>query len=139
MDAVLRNPALFARFDEELACVVVSGVLQGVRSGNTGLVAGATLVAVIEQTLKTVAQRGVLLLEKLPTKADLQATVDKTVAAGIRRAEAELGRSMDASRLPFVLAGLVAAVAGGDLTPLQLDASAPEFQAVFGGLTEASA
>jgi hypothetical protein len=96
-------------------------------------------VAVIEQTLQTVAQRGVLLLEKLPTKADLQATVDKTVAAGIRRAEAELGRSMDASQLPFVLAGLVAAVATGDLTQFQLDASAAEFQAVFGGLTEAAA
>ncbi len=137
-DAVLRNPALFARFDDELASIVVSGVLNGIQSGTNGLVAGATLVAVVDQTLQTVAQRGVLLLEKLPTKAALQATVDKTVAAGIRRAEAELGRSMDASGLPFVLAGLVAAVARGDLTQLQLDASAPEFQAVFGGLSEAA-
>jgi hypothetical protein len=137
--AVLRNPALFACFDDELASVVVSGVLGGVRSGSAGLVAGATLVAVVDQTLQTVAQRGALLLETLPTKSEVAAMVDKTMAAGIRRAEAELGRSIDTGRLPIVLAGLVTAVARGDLTPLQLDAGVPEFQSVFGRLCEASA
>jgi hypothetical protein len=137
--AVLRNPTLFAHFDDELASVVVSGVLAGVRSGNAGFVAGATLVAVIEQTLQTVAQRGVLLLERLPGKGDLETMVDKTVAAGIRRAEAEMGRGIDTGRLPFVLSGLVSAVARGELTQLQLDADAPQFQSVFGRLCEVAA
>lgn len=137
-DAVQRNPALFERFDDELASIVVGGVLGGVRSGNATLVGGATLVAVIDQTLLTVAQRGALLLEKVATKADLEAIVTKTVAAGVRRAEAELGRSMDAGRLPFVLAGLVAAIARGELSQLQLDAGVPEFQTVFDRLSEAA-
>jgi len=136
-DAALRNPDLFTRFEGNLASAVVTGVLKGAKASNTRLVAGATLVRLLDEVLQTVARRGQSLLEKAPTEAALVAKLMDTVSAGLERAEAELGRSADGASLPLVLSGLVAAVAQGEL--IELNPKAAKFIKVFARLSESVA
>jgi hypothetical protein len=113
---------------------VVTGVLKGAKASNTSLIAGATLVRLLDEVLQTVARRGQSLLELAPTEAALVAKLMDTVSAGLERAEAELGRRTDGGNLPGVLSGLVAAVAQGEL--IELNPSAAKFIKVFAQLSE---
>jgi hypothetical protein len=136
-EAILRNPALFEKLEGKVATAVVSGVVKGAGTAKTSLVAGATLVAVLDEVLQAVARRGRPLLDKATDGEALAAKLTATIKAGLERAEADLGRGLDGSDLPRVLAALVAAVARGEIT--ELDPNSPKFQQAFVGLVEAFA
>jgi hypothetical protein len=136
-EALLRNPTLFEKLEGKVAAAVLSGVVKGAGTGTSGLLSGATLVAVLNEVFQAVARRGQPLLDK-PTDAEaLAAKVADTVKAGLARAEVELGRRMDGSDLPRVLAALVAAVARGEI--IDVNPNSPKFQEAFVGLVEAFA
>jgi hypothetical protein len=133
-DAVLRNPALFDELGGQVAPAVVAAVLDAARSGQSGLLAGDTLVQLLDSVLSTVARHGQPLLALPGDAAALQLMLTTALKAGLARAEVELGHRLDASDLPPVLAALVAAVARGDITGF--DPGAKEFQQAFASLVE---
>ena len=134
-EAVLRNPELFAKLEGRVAIAVMNGVLQGSKNSQLKLLGGTVLVDTLAETLRVVALRGRDLVETTTEKA-LVAKVADTVSAGLVRSNLELGRGIDVTYLPFELAGLVGAVARGDVTTV--DVADPKFQEVFGFLTQAA-
>jgi hypothetical protein len=133
--AVLRNPDLFAKFEGNVATAIVDGVLKGSKGGPLKVLGGDLLVEVIGETLHMVALRGRDLVETTSEQA-LVARVADVVAAGLARADEELGRRLDVTCLPLVLAGLVAAVARGEVATI--DPADPKFQEAFALLAEAA-
>lgn len=133
--AVMRNPDLFARYEGRVATAVVNGVLRGAKGSRLGLLGGAVLVETLGAVLRIVALRGRDLVESTAEPVFVSRVAD-TVAAGLARSEQELGRQLDTSALPLVLAGLVAAVARGEI--MTVDATDAKFQEVFATLAAAA-
>jgi hypothetical protein len=133
--AVLRNPDLFGRFEGRVATAVVNGVLRGAKDSQLALFGGTLLVDTLGEILGVVALRGRDLVDSMTEEA-LVAKVADTVAAGLARSEEELGRRLDTIALPLVLAGLVAAVARGEIATI--NSADPKFQDVFAALAEAA-
>jgi hypothetical protein len=134
-DAVLRNPKLFTQFEGNLASAVVTGVLKGAKSSELKLIGGQMLVGLAGEVLGTIARRGRDMAEKA-TEKELVDQISDTIAAGLKRADRELGNRLDTTRLPWVLAQLVAAVAKNDLAVI--DPEHPKFKEVFAQLAEAA-
>jgi hypothetical protein len=135
-DAVLRNPTLFTEFEGNLASAVVTGVLKGAKSSELKLLGGQVLVDLAGEVLRIVARRGRDLAANA-TEKELIDKISETIAAGLKRADRELGNRLDTARLPWVLAQLVAAVAKNDLAVI--DPEHPKFKEVFAQLAEAAA
>jgi hypothetical protein len=134
-EAVLRNPTLFTEFEGNLANAIVSGVLQGATSSELKLIGGQMLVDLAGEVLRVIARRGRDMVEH-STEKQLIAKIAETVSAGLTRADRELGFRTDTTRLPWVLAQLVAAVARKDLAVV--DPEHPKFKEVFAQLAEAA-
>jgi hypothetical protein len=134
-DAVLRNPDLFAKLEGKVATAVLDGVLKGSEAGSLKVLGGALLVDLLGETLRMVALRGRDLVEGTTEKA-LVARVADVVTAGLARADQELGRRLDVTCMPLVLAGLVAAVARGEITVI--DPADAKFEQAFALLAEAA-
>jgi hypothetical protein len=133
--AVLRNPELFSRFEGRVATAVVNGVLRGAKDSQLALFGGTLLVDTLGEVLRVVAVRGRNLVDSTTEEA-LVSKVADTISAGLARSEQELGRRLDTIALPLVLAGLVAAVARGEIATIA--AADPKFQDVFAALAEAA-
>ena len=134
MQNVLRNPELFGKVEDKIASSVLAGVIKGTKGDKTGLLAGAALVDLVNQIFLTLSRRGRDLIAN-STQKELAAKLAETVAAGLARAERELGRRLDAPALPAVVAGLVAAVARGELA--DIDPESGKFKELFAQLAEA--
>lgn len=134
-DAVLRNPALFVGFEGNLASAVLTGVLKGAKSGELKLIGGQMIVELLGEAMRVVARRGRVMVENASEK-ELIDKISATVSAGLQRADRELGHRIDTTRLPWVLAQLVAAVARGDIA--EIDPENPKFKEVFARLAEAA-
>jgi len=135
-DAVLRNPTLFVRFEGNLASAVVAGVLEGAESSELKLIGGQVLIDLAGEALRIVARRGRDMAQKA-TEKELIDKISGTVAAGLKRADRELGNGLDRTRLPWMLAQLIAAVAKNELTVF--DPEDPKFEEVFARLAQAAA
>jgi hypothetical protein len=133
--AVLRNPELFAKLEGKVATAVLRGVMQGSQTSPLKVLGGKLLVDTLAETLRVVAVRGRDLVETKKEEA-LVTKVADTVSAGLALSQRELGRRLDVTCVPLVLAGLVAAVARGEIN--SVDANDAKFQAVFGVLAEAA-
>jgi hypothetical protein len=134
-EAVLRNPELFARFEGNLASAIVSGVLRGSQASGLELLGGRLLVNVLGESLRVVALRGRDLVETATEQAFVAKVAD-TIAAGLTRSHQELGRRLDMTSVPLVLAGLLAAVARSEISTI--DPGDPKFQEVFVVLADAA-
>ncbi len=132
--AIMRNPELFGKVEDKIASTVLAGVVKGTRGDKTGLLAGAALVDLVTEIFLTLSRRGRDLIAN-STQKELAAKLSETVAAGLARAEKEIGRRLDLPALPAVLAGLVAAVARGELA--DIDPENGKFKEVFAQLAEA--
>jgi len=133
-DAIMRNPGLFGKVEDKIASTVLSSVVKGTKGDKTGLLTGAALVELVSEVFLTLSRRGRDLITN-STQAELAAKLSETVAAGLARAEKELGRRLDAAALPAVVAGLVAAVARGELA--DIDPESGKFKELFAQLAEA--
>ena len=133
--AVLRNPDLYAKLEGKVATAVLNGVMRGSQTSQLKLLGGHLLVETLAETLRAVAVRGRDLVEAKTEEAFATKVAD-TVSAGLALSNRELGRRLDVTGVPLVLAGLVAAVARGEID--SVDASDAKFQAVFGLLAEAT-
>src|SRR6185436_8854907 len=111
-----------------LAGVITDAALEASESDQTGLVTGATRVALIQELFAVFARRG------LDAAADnaigqLKAKLVEVLEAGLARAEKELGRRFDLPALPRTLAALVGAWLRGEVAVL--DPENPIFKELF--------
>ena len=131
VNAVLLNPVLFGKIYENLAGEVIGLVVEAVQKHGNELIAGALLVEVIRQVLGAVAAYGLPLLAAGSFESFLD-KVSGVLIAGIAITGEELGKSLNLSSLPVVLAGLTLALARGDITVI--DPNDSHFIALFEGL-----
>jgi hypothetical protein len=132
-EATLRNPALFSRANVNLAGAVVDAVLDAAKASQTNLLTGGRLVATVRGILGALALRGHDLIENNALN-DVVARLTSAIAAGLVRAGEEMGRRLSLSFLPEVLAGIVAALAHGDITVFEPEH--PKFKELFAQLAE---
>jgi hypothetical protein len=135
-EAILRNPELFTRVQDNVAVAVVNAVLAGAKTRDSNLLAGPALVETTRAILEALALRGRDAVANTALK-DLTAKLTEAVTAGLKRGEKQLGLTTDRARLPAVLGGLVAVVLQGNLTVLDPDNA--QFVTVFDTLAEAAA
>jgi hypothetical protein len=135
-ETMSRNPTLFNQSDGKLAGALVNAIIAGAKASPVQLLNGTTLVGASSEILNLFALRGRDAVAKTPVK-DLSAKVEAAVAAGLKRAENEIGHRTDRAHLPRLLAGLVAAILAGDA--IAMDADDDQFAALFNRLAEAAA
>jgi hypothetical protein len=131
--AITLNPILFLETENRVNAMVVDAVFSVAADSDKKLLAGATLVAVVEELVDTLARYGRSLVGEGPVEA-LGPKLAETLGAGVARAETEIGRGLDLPSLPSVLAELVIKVARGELT--NLDPEDQKFQQLFAELAE---
>lgn len=140
IEAMLRNPQLFATMEKNVATAVLQAILKAADEGqgNAGqlkLLAGAALVEVTRAVLAIVARHGTGFVENNSVKL-LADRVTETLSAGLERAGKELGRRMDQAALPAVLAALVRKLLRGELA--DLDPESENFKKLFSEIADAT-
>jgi len=135
-EEIMSNPVLFIELENRLAEVVVDAVVKAAEMDPANLLYGTILVASVDQLLEVAARHGRLMIGD----GSLQETTDRLaniITAGLKRAEVELGRTMNFPALPIVISGLVAAAIRGELATV--DPEDPEFQKLFADLAVGAA
>jgi len=130
------NPSLFLHTEKRLAEWVLNAVVILTDSEQDRLLAGATLVSVVEQVLYAQAKSGRAALKNHPA-ASLQDQLAAVLVAGLVRAEAEIGNRMSLSALPAVLGQLVIAWNHGEIATVDPDND--NFRRLFGELADRAA
>ena len=139
VQAMLRNPQLFAALEKNVAVAVVDAILKAAddgegKAGQIKLLAGATLVDVAREVLAIVARHAAGFVENNSVKL-LADRVQETISAGLARAAKEMGRRLDRSALPEVLATLVGKLLRGELA--DLDPESENFKKLFSEIADA--
>ena len=116
-EAILRNPMLFDKLEDNLATAVLNAVLKAAGKDPTRLLVGSTLVGTVREVLASVAAHARDVVTDKPI-ADFTEALAKVLTDGLARAETELGRSIDLTGLPSVLNRLVATWLRGGGVPL---------------------
>jgi len=124
---------LFANATKGLAGVITDAVIQASKGNQAGLIAGTTLVALVQELFAVFARRG------LDAAADnaidqLKARLVEVLNAGLARAEKELGRRLDLPTIPRTLGALVGGWLRGEVSVL--DPENPIFKELFAQLAE---
>jgi len=135
-EAVRRNPEIFLRQDEPLARAVLEALLAAVGDDDARhLLDGEALSALAWDLFSAFATHGrdrlaaFLAAEGLPA---LTTDLTELLAATLVRARAELGRQLDRTALPAILAGVVDAW----LLGLIADPDDPNFEELFHNILE---
>lgn len=130
-ETITLNPILFLETENRVNALVLDAVLRVAGNSHKKLLVGATLVAVVEELLCVTARYGQLLIGDGPVEA-LGPKLIKTLAAGVARAEVEIGRGLDLVLMPMVLAELVIRLAKGE--PITIDPEDETFKQFFAEL-----
>lgn len=133
IDAVKQNPRLLSDLEDQLVDKVVSAVIAASGGSNAGLLAGAALVDAIARVVGAIGAHGESALQNHPI-AQFEAQLTSLLAAGLARADAELGRQIGAPALPGVLGQLVVAWSQGTIATV--DPDNPNFQALIAKLAQ---
>jgi hypothetical protein len=131
IDAVARNPRVYAGAQNEIAGAVLAAVQSAFTTRSDW--AARLLVETARQTLLAVARHGAPTVGAQPA-AQLQQLLVTILSAGLGTAAAQLGTSTDLDGIPPILGGLVAQALRGNLTVF--DPAAPEFQRAFAALAD---
>ena len=135
-EAIMSNPALFIELEKKLAEGVVDAVVKAAEKDPSHLLYGTILVASIDQLLDLAARQGRLLIGD-GTLQEMTDRLTDIITAGLTRAEAELGRTLNLPALPIVISKLVATAVKGELATINPEDS--EFQKLFADLAESAA
>jgi hypothetical protein len=139
IEAVLRNPSLFAAGEQNIARAVLQAIMESATTTNHGTVSqnklllGTTLVQVASEVLAVIARYGTSFIEKHNVKT-LAERVTEVLTAGLNRGAKEIGRRMDQTALPEVLALLVSKLLRGELA--DLDPESETFKKLFSEIAE---
>jgi hypothetical protein len=133
VDAMLRNPVLFARWKDDVATRVVETVLAATGGDPQRLVAGAAEVELTRRVLVAFARHGMGFVENRTIK-DLVAQLAKVLDSGLARAGKELGRRLDHPEVPVVIGELVVKLLRGELG--DIDPESENFKKAFSALAD---
>ena len=141
VEAMQRNPRLFATLEKNVTTAVLQAVLKAAdqgqgTAGQVKLLAGTALVEVARDVLAVVARYGTGYVENSSVKL-LGDRVAETLSAGLARANKEMGRRMDQTALPVILAALVRKLLRGELA--DLDPESENFKKLFSEVADAVA
>ncbi|MEY2882176.1 MAG: hypothetical protein RLZZ15_4556 [Verrucomicrobiota bacterium] len=129
IEAVARNPRIYAGAQGNLATAVVAAVQQAFSPANAW--AGRLLVQTARETLFAVARAGAAATAPQPA-AQLQQLLATVLAGGLGTAATQLGATTDLDGIPPILGGLVAQALRGGLTVFA--PNSPEMTAAFTAL-----
>ena len=134
--ALAANPALFLDMERKLVAGVVEGIVDVAGDDRIGLIAGAALVDTVREVLAALSRSGQAALKNHPG-AELVAELNALVAAGLTRAEKELGNRLSRPEIPGLLGRLVVAWARGEIGTIDPDND--NFRRLFSELAEQAA
>lgn len=123
VETMLGNPAMFDEAKGNLASAVLNAVVKAAAADPLKLLIGRTLVETVRGTLGAVAKHGKLQVDSGSIK-DFTDQLEVIVADSLTQAADELGRQIDLRGLPFVVTGLVAAWARGDIPSIDPNSAA---------------
>jgi hypothetical protein len=132
-NAALRHPELFA-LKSDVAAAVLNAALAAAATNASGMLNGSALPALVNEVMATLARFGVDKAKQLA--GQLSDKLAEVLKAGLVRGEQELGRSLDRTTLPRVVAGLVGLWLRGQLQVL--DPQDPEFKRLFALLAQSA-
>ena len=133
--SLAENPQLFLDLELKLAEAAVDAVTNAAQDRPAELVAGITLTGIVGEVVSALGRSGAPL--KNHPAAELVGQLQGVVAAGLSRAETELGQRIGLSSLPATIGMLVEAWAQGKVA--QLDPDNANFQKLFSELAERAA
>jgi hypothetical protein len=130
------NPQLFLDLELKLAEATVGAVTNAAKDQPAALVAGITLTGIVSEVISALGRSGRAALKNHPAE-ELVTQLEAVVAAGLRRAETELGHRIGLPAVPDTIGMLVEAWAQGKVA--QLDPDNANFQKLFSELAERAA
>ena len=133
-ESMLANPAIFAHWKENVASRVVQVIVDVSGGDKTGVLAGASVVELVRRVFAVLARYGMSFVENKPAK-ELGDAIAVVLEAGLQRAAKELGRRLDYSDVPAVLADLVMKLVKGEIA--DLDPESENFKKLFSSLADA--
>jgi hypothetical protein len=136
IDAMSLNANLFVKQERALVGAALGALVTATEGDEGKLLVGGTLVALARELVQVLASHGRLLGETVPAD-ELSERLAALLAAGLARAESEIGRRMSRAELPGILAGLVVALARGELATL--DADDANFKRIFASIADSAA
>jgi hypothetical protein len=134
--SLTENPTLFLSSEKRLAEWVLHAVVQLMDNEQGKLLAGTTLVSVVDQVMYAQARSGRAALKNHPATS-LKDQLADVLDAGLIRAEAEIGNRMSLSALPTVLGQLVIAWNQGEIATADPDND--NFRRLFSKLADQAA
>jgi hypothetical protein len=134
IDAIARNPQLYAGATNGIANAVLNAVQGGFPAGSPW--AARLLVTTARETLLAYGRAGGAAAAPTVT-AQIQQLLTTVLASGLQVAQTQLGQTTDLDGIPRILAGLVAQALRGDLTVLS--PTSPQFIAAFRALAPQTA
>jgi len=129
--SIASNPTLLAKEQESLAAQVVGAVLKKILAEDEVRIRGLDLVDVLGEVMAVLAAHGKGLLGTEPV-SKLVSRVEVVIDAGLEKAGRELGRLLDRSTVPLVLASLLRRWAMDLVDTLEIDD--PRFDQMFSGI-----
>jgi hypothetical protein len=127
-EIIASNPKLLVKEEDELAARVLGAVLDKLLAEETLRLRGPDLVNLLAETLAVLAAHGKGLLGDEPVDR-LVTRVEVVIEAGLDKANRELGRLLDRSAVPLVLAALLRRWALDQVETL--DITDPRFDRLF--------
>ncbi len=114
--AIADNPGLRDAAKRAVARSVVEAVVAAAGSDEFGLLAGQALVVTTQRLLRVVAARGRMLFGEATASTAIVKAIEEVLHEGLSVAADELGRKLDRSMVPELLAALVEARLEGELS-----------------------
>lgn len=132
IDAIARNPRIYAGLQKNIAGAVVSAVQRALPADNAATSwARSRVVEIAGVTLSAIARSGAP-LAKTRTAAQLETLLANVLAGGLTLADQRLGTSVDLNDIAPILGGMVGEALRGKLTTF--DPAAADFIAAFDAL-----
>ncbi|MBI9076559.1 MAG: hypothetical protein JEZ02_14225 [Desulfatibacillum sp.] len=140
MKSVLLNPAIYTMAQNTLASAVMEKVIRIAGTDPHRLLAGGALVSVVGDVLEVVSAQGLSLMQDGSTSSvdKLLDRTAKVLTQGLALAGKQLGKTMNISAMPQIIAGLLADLASGRLTDDAVSADDEIFIALFLSLAQSA-
>ncbi|MCG8376300.1 MAG: hypothetical protein MI702_07440, partial [Chlorobiales bacterium] len=136
ISALVKNPELFLKLEDKLAEGVLEAVFAALGTESNDLVVGAALSQLISEVVSALAKTGKAALKNHPLQ-ELVAQLEAVITAGLKRAQSELGHTLDLPTVPVAIGLLIEAWAKGHVATLDPDND--NFRALFAELSARAA
>ncbi len=140
VESILLNPAIYTMAENALASVITEKIIEVAGDDPKKMLLGGVLVSVVGDVLDVASAHGLLLMQD-GTDSSVGKLLDRltmVITQGLALAEKQLGKTMNISAMPQILAGLLAGLAAGQLTDEMISADDEAFVALFLSLAQSA-